>query len=160
MGIAIVFFVFRYLPRNMNSKHFGAFLTLTLALLSGCGPSGPERASVSGKVTLNGQAIEQGTISFLPAEGNTGPSAGGIIANGRYDIKKQDGPVLGKSRVELRSWKKTGRQIPNPMSAGAMMDEKVEAFPDRFSNESTLIKEVQSGHNIFDFELESSDASP
>jgi hypothetical protein len=130
------------------------FLTL------GCGPAGPERASVSGQVTLDGQAIEQGTISFLPAEGNAGPSAGSAITNGRYDIRKANGPVLGKARVELRAWRKTGRQIPNPMSEGALMDEKVEAFPAQFNDESTLLREIKSGHNSFDFELESKAASP
>jgi hypothetical protein len=149
----------------MDCKRFlhfpGYLLALGLiAVVIGCGPATPERASVSGKVTLDGQAIEQGSISFLPAEGNAGPSAGGVIANGRYDIEKKDGPILGKTRIELRAWKKSGRQIPNPMSAGSMMDEKVEAFPKEFNEESTLLKEIKSGHNTFDFELESNNGTP
>jgi hypothetical protein len=144
----------------MKSNVFYIVMALVCLAEVGCGPSGPERASVSGKVTLDGKLIEQGTINFLPAEGNAGPSTGGVITNGRYDIRKVDGPVLGKARIELRAWRKTGRQIPNPMSAGSMMDEKVEAFPKTFNDESTLLKEVESGHNTFDFELDSPPATP
>jgi hypothetical protein len=40
------------------------------------------------------------------------------------------------------------------------MDEKVEAFPAEFNNESTLIRDIVSGHNTLDFELESTSAKP
>jgi hypothetical protein len=135
-------------------------LLLSLLLLTGCGARGPERASVSGKVTLDGKAIEMGSITFVPADGNAGPTAGSAITAGQFDIKKAVGPVLGKHKVELRAWRLTGKQIPNPMSPGAMMDEKVEAFPEQFNNASTLIREIESGHNTFDFELESAAPPP
>lgn len=137
-----------------------SLIAMALLSITGCGPTGPERASVSGVVTLNGQAIEQGSITFLPASGNAGPSAGGVISGGKYDIRKVDGPVLGSARIELRAWKKTGRQIPNPMSPGATMDEKVEAFDAEFNDESTLLREIVSGHNTLNFELATGTPKP
>jgi hypothetical protein len=121
----------------------------------GCGSSGPQRASVAGEVTLNGSPIEQGTITFVPASGNAGPTAGGAIIDGKYNVPKAVGPLVGRQRVELRAWRKTGVMIPNPMSAGAMMEEKVEAFGAEFNDQSTLERDVASGHNVFDFALES-----
>ena len=53
---------------------------LLLGLTAGCG--GPPRAKVSGTVTLDGQPVESGTISFYPTA-NSGPTAGGGIENGR-----------------------------------------------------------------------------
>ncbi len=137
----------------MGRKRFA--ILLALIACAGCGPSGPERASVSGSVMLDGKAIEQGSITFLPATGHAGPSVGGVIVDGKYDIRRADGPVLGAARVELRAWRKTGRQIPNPMSAGSTMEEKVETFAAEYNDESTLVREIVSGHNTLNFALDS-----
>jgi hypothetical protein len=126
----------------------------------GCGDSGPPRASAGGVVKLDGQAIEEGSITFVPAEGTSGPTSGARITAGKYNIPKADGPLIGRSKVEIRAWRKTGRQIPNPMSAGALMDEKVEAFPEHYNSASTLVEEIVAGHNVLDFDLKSDPPPP
>lgn len=50
--------------------------------LAGCGQS---TGSVEGEVTYDGQPVENGTITFLPADGK-GPQVGGKILNGRYTV--------------------------------------------------------------------------
>ena len=51
----------------------GSFVILigVAALVSGCGGevSGPPRATIAGKVTLDGKPVEGGEIRFLPAKG-------------------------------------------------------------------------------------------
>jgi hypothetical protein len=55
-----------------------------LICLTGCG--GAYDASVSGKVTMNGQAVPNGTVAFSPVAG--GPAAyGRIEESGNYEIR-------------------------------------------------------------------------
>lgn len=135
-------------------------LLLMFLMAVGCGPDGPERGSVSGTVSLDGKSVKEGSITFIPTDGTTGPTAGGTIADGAFSIPKSLGPLVGKNKVELRAWRLTGRQIPNPMSPGSMMDEKVEAFPPQYNDESTYVIEINSGHNTLDFDLKSAAALP
>lgn len=129
-------------------------LLVCAPLVAGCGPAGPERAEVSGTVTFNGQPVEQGAISFFPAPGVTGPEAGGEIKDGKYHIPKKTGPVVGKNRVELRSFQKSGRMIQDPTGKpGTMAEEIANIFPDEYGRQSTLVKEVKSGRNEIPFEI-------
>lgn len=137
-----------------------SLLLATTLLLAGCSDPGPERASISGSITLDGKPVEQGSITFVPTEGTSGPTAGDVISGGQYEIPRALGPLVGKNKVELRSWRLTGRQIPNPMSPGSTMEERVEAFPAQFNNETTLVREITAGHNSLDFDLKSDRTSP
>jgi hypothetical protein len=127
-------------------------------LLTGCcvplgcsSGDGLERAGVRGKVQVDGQPLDEGSINFFPAGGAEGPSAGGTIAHGTYDIPKASGPVVGKNRVEIRGVKKTGRQVPNHMAPGTMRDEIVEVLPAEVNTKSTLVRDVAKGTNDIDF---------
>jgi hypothetical protein len=56
-----------------------------LAVLAGCGGGG----SVSGKVTLDGQPLTSGTVTFHPV--GSGPTAIGTIGtDGRYELRIGD----------------------------------------------------------------------
>ena len=84
----------------MISNHAVSIGLLIVTLAStGCGPSeaGPERVTASGTVT----GVANGTISFLPAEGTTGPSATASIVDGRYCFDKTNGPVAGSYNVVI-----------------------------------------------------------
>jgi hypothetical protein len=73
------------------SKANWLLLLLVVAFLSGCGSNG---GSISGTVFYNGKELEKGYISFTPKDGH-GPTAGGPIANGKYDLKNLvPGPKL------------------------------------------------------------------
>lgn len=131
-------------------------LSIILCSTSGCGPAGPERAEVSGIVTFNGQPVEQGAISFFPAPGVIGPEAGGEIKDGKYFLPRRTGPVVGKNRVELRSFQKSGRKIQDPTAPqGTLADEITNIFPPEYASQSTLVREVQSGKNVIEFQIES-----
>jgi len=131
-----------------------ALLLFAVALTIGCGPSGPTRAEVSGIVSLNGTPVSEGSINFFPAEGNKGPEAGGAIRDGKYHIPRAVGPVVGKNRVELRSFQKSGRRIQDPTAPpGTFTDEITNVFPAEFNSKSTLVQEIQPGKNEIPFEI-------
>jgi prepilin-type N-terminal cleavage/methylation domain-containing protein len=92
-------------------------IALSLMFLSACSSSGPERAEVHGRVTLDGEPVAEGAIQFLPTDGTVGPSTGGVIANGEYRLPAHQGPVVGKNRVELRAFRKSAEKMQDPHRA-------------------------------------------
>lgn len=147
-----------------------ASLRLTLLAfaiaLAGCGRSGIERASIHGKVTIDGEPVEAGSIRMVSLESEGGPSAGGEIVNGAYDIASAMGPSLGKHRVEVLVPYRTGRKVPSPFAmpptdpnasteAAGVVDEWAEKAPARYNKESTLEVVIQSGRNEFDVLMQS-----
>lgn len=123
-----------------------------LCSLLGC--SGGDRAEVSGTVSLNGKPIPEGSISFIPIEGNQGPEVGAVINNGRYHIPRSQGVMVGKNRVELKAFRNSGRKFPDPTGPpGTLAEERVPAFPPEYNERSTLIRDVQKGSNTIDLDI-------
>ena len=100
---------------------------------------------------IDGQPVEKGSIAVIPEKG---PTAGAEIKGGSYQIPVETGPVLGKSRVEIKATHKTGKQIEagSPFPPGTMTDEIVLL---EFKNEDSLTVDVKSGENEKDFSLTS-----
>ena len=109
------------------------------------------RAEVRGEVKVDGAPLGEGSIDFFPAEGTVGPTAGGVIANGKYDIPRRKGPAVGRNRVEIHCVKKTGRMVPNAAEPGTMREETVEGLPADVNSKSTLVRDVSQGSNVIDF---------
>ena len=91
-------------------------LVLFFAVAIGCS-EGPRRASVGGTVSVAGKPLERGVITFIPVEGGKGPRAGGEISDGEYSLDGSAGAVVGKCRVEIRGFRKTGRKVNSPHGA-------------------------------------------
>ena len=144
-------------PRQLVLALQGAFLGLLTALLvAGCGgQSGPARGAVAGKVTVDGEPLKQGVISYRPTGETKGPSAGSEVKGGRYSIPRESGPLAGKYRVEISAKKGTGKMIEVPEPAGTKMELTVEALPKKYNSETTLEREIKVGNNSHDFELQS-----
>lgn len=86
----------------MNRRH-AAFLTgaaFLVFLFAGCGDGLYE---VSGTVNVNGKPVEQGMITFYPADGQ-GQPAGDAIKNGQYKLKAK----AGLMKVAITASKQTG----------------------------------------------------
>lgn len=128
----------------------------SMTMMLGCRRhSSLERAMVTGRVMLDGEAIVQGVIGFYPIGDTRGPVAGASIRDGRYAMSLTDGPVVGRNRVEIHAMKNTGRRIQAATAdPGVLMDETIEAVPDRYNTQSTLECLVKRGKNQFDFLLE------
>jgi hypothetical protein len=72
------------------------------ACATGCGDGRPERAAVSGKVSIDGMPLTKGAISFIPVKGRQ--ASGAIDSEGRYVLscfEKGDGAILGEYQVTV-----------------------------------------------------------
>lgn len=138
----------------MRSRRWSCFVSLFLGVvlascLPGCAESdGLDRGSVTGKVTLDGQPVPEGTITFWPTEGTTGPMASGMITAGQYSISASEGgPVWGKHLVKIEWYRDSGKKD----AGGAPIMEQ--AIPPQYGANSTTTVEIQSGANEHNFEM-------
>lgn len=128
-------------------------------LTTGCG--GSDRPSVSGKVTLDGTAIEEGEIRFVPTKFTLGKEAptttGAAIKQGAYEVPSETGPLPGAYRVEIRASRKTGKREPAvpPAPPGTMIDITEQYVPAKYNRDSELTLDITKGRNKKDFELSS-----
>lgn len=81
------------------------FLAASCGLISGllgCGPDGPTRIALSGKVTQDGKPVAKGAISMVPAAGHRGVAANTAVQQGRYQFTSEDGPGPGPYKVTVQ----------------------------------------------------------
>ena len=112
---------------------------------SGCHRTGPDLAPVSGRVTLDGKPAESTKVMFYP-EGAESPSLARTDKDGRYMLRYKrgvEGGTIGWNTVRLETVTEVthGQQL----------------VPERFITGSDLRREVKSGKNTFDFELNALD---
>jgi len=152
----------RLLGRAPRSAVCASLLAL-LALLpcTGCGSSSEGvRAAVQGKVTLDGKPLEAAAIVFHCGQGEGKITAFGLVENGSFEIAAEEGPLVGKARVEFQ---------PKPIDQATFEEEldkttsrrrsrpklTVVDIPLQYGPESTLTAHVtEDGENTFDFALE------
>src|SRR5262249_32172402 len=65
-------------------------------VIVGCNSQGPT-ASIYGTVTLDGEPLEKGTITFTSVDSG-GAICSGVISRGQYSV---DNVLAGKNRVEV-----------------------------------------------------------
>jgi hypothetical protein len=116
-------------------------------------PEGPALEGVSGTVTLDGQPLKQGSISFSSG----GASGGSVIADGEFAIARAEGLPAGKYRVVIDAGDEVPvARAPGPpgVSAARPKSERKRLVPKQYNEESTLTAEVKPGSpNVFEFAL-------
>ena len=125
-------------------------LTIGALFSAGCGGGA---VTVRGAVLYDGKPVEEGSISFESEDGS-GPSLGGKIEAGRYDVAAPGG--AGKKIVRIRGVLKTGRRIEAgpPAPKGMLVDEIKAQIPSAYNDRSTLTVDVAAGKaNEHDFNL-------
>lgn len=120
---------------------------LAATALTGCGSDGPQLASVTGVITIDGQPLPDATVEFQPSPGS--PSIGVTDSSGRYKLKftaKKAGAMLGKHqvRITLEKTDAEGKRV------GPVL-----AIPAKYNRSSELTAEVKAGSNQVDFALTS-----
>ena len=84
---------------RMKSKSsellFTGLIAFVILLLAGC--SGDGNVIITGKVTVDGTAVETGSIAFAPADGKTSVE-GAEIVNGDYKAKVPPGEKIVRIR--------------------------------------------------------------
>jgi len=98
------------------------FLWLLLGLtvsLTGCG-KGPRvfRLPVFGAVSLSSGEKPNGSITFLPDEGRSGPAATASLVDGEYRFDHDNGPTAGPHRVMVT------RIVPKETTLASRGDKK------------------------------------
>lgn len=124
-----------------------------LMTLAGCGGSDiPPLGTVTGSVTLNGQAVDEATVEFLPEEGGR-PSIGVTDSSGTYSLTYRPsvkGAIVGRHSVRITTKRdQSGGEGDQPL-----VEARPEIIPQQYNDETTLKVEVKSGQNPHDFKLE------
>ena len=123
-----------------------------VVLVSGCGDG---RVRVHGTVLFEGKPLEEGFVSFEPADG-VGPTTGGPVTDGRYDLTGEARATVGDKLVRIYASRATGRKIPagSPAPPGAIVDEMIQCVPKQYNDQSTLKVQITPGRdNTHDFDL-------
>lgn len=127
----------------------------TLALIVvGCNSQGAGRASVSGKVTFDGQPVGTGQIVFEPA--GSGRLGIAQIVNGAYAMPAEQGPTSGSYIVRITADRPTGKTAKGPASSGEQTSTEVyeQYIPLKYNEQSELRIEIGAdGTLAHDFDL-------
>ena len=104
---------------------------------------------ISGQVRYDGQPVQQGFISFIPADGR-GPGAETVIQDGRYRVDVAPGP----KKVVIEGLENIGeRHVGGPESPLAPVEKQY--LPSRYSDRlmTELTCDISSGKAEYDFLL-------
>ena len=126
------------------------FLCAMVLVIAGCGGD-PNLATVTGKVTLDGEPLADAFLTFFPTGGEGSTSAGVTDANGEYTLKfsrDKAGAWIGENRVEI-----TTADVESVDGEDVAIPEKV---PAKYNTNTELVRDVKAGNNRLDFELNSS----
>jgi hypothetical protein len=131
-----------------------AALSVLTLVITGCGNG---LASVTGAVTLDGQAItgpnKYGTVSFYRESGGGAPAIGIMDQTGHYTLKtgSADGIEPGTYRVAIAVKKVTPATQQDGLSTATLIT------PEKYSStqQSGFRHEVKPGRNTIDFALSS-----
>jgi hypothetical protein len=135
----------------MNLRVIRHFLCLSsfVVTLVACSSS-PEKGTVSGKVTLDGQPLKSGLIRFVPVDGLT-PTSDTTIVEGNFTASVPP----GEKRVEITAPKVVGTKKLYDTPDSPTVDIVEELLPPRYNVASTLTLDIAAGEQSKDFALES-----
>jgi hypothetical protein len=122
---------------------------LLAAAVAGCGPSGPERAVVTGAVTYEGQTIADGMICFIPRDGTTGPSMVAAVTGGNYKVDTWGGLPVGSYRVEITAFRNRSRGTLDGRATLSEWESKFpreQYLPAKYNTNTELKTTIESGH--------------
>jgi hypothetical protein len=108
----------------------------------GCTDPATRTYPVSGSVTLDGQPIESGSITFESADGGAGVFSE-AIRNGQYQLRS----TAGMKKVSISAYRPRGdQQTATP--------DRENYIPARYNAQTTLTVEIKrDGDNQHDFSL-------
>jgi hypothetical protein len=153
---------------NRRPLWIAVLLAVGMTAFVGCGDDSglAKRYPVSGKVTYKGEAVEKGTIAFVPVEAG-GRAASGQIDKGSYSLttlSPGDGAMSGKYKVTVISTEIDTTEMKEIAKGGQLHHDKAflkatknakSLVPSKYSLAETsgLDKEVKAGANTINIEL-------
>lgn len=131
---------------NHSTTRSVGILALFVVGLAGCGSSVEDPSvPIAGKVTLNGDPLPEGNITFFPADGQ-GATAGAPIKDGVYETRIAPGPKT----VRITAQREDPNTPPDPRGGPAMR----QYLPAKYNSRTTLKTDVPAeGSSTINFEL-------
>lgn len=139
----------------MNRSTYYVAVALCFAICTGCSDGGPELASVTGVVTIDGKPIPNAVLTFVPEEGS--PSYGQTSRDGHYALMFTDtkqGAMLGTHQVSIEVQRISKEEMAEMKAQGMEVPDKSVEIPKAYRQPGALTAEVKRGSNAIDFHLE------
>jgi hypothetical protein len=127
--------------RPQRRPYTSTAIVIAALVLAACATQGPELGSVSGTVKMDGQPVPYAQLSFEP-EGPGRAATGRADENGEYALEYSPtaaGALVGPVIVRIST----------------LTADHPETIPPKYNTKSELKRQVESGSNTIDFELES-----
>jgi hypothetical protein len=125
------------------------FWYLGLLALAGCGDG---KSTVSGTVSLDGQPVDNGTITFVNSEGGKLIREGAVISGGKFEATV----LPGNFKIELNSQKVVGKRTQKGFDGkDETLEISEEMFPDKYNVKTELTQEIKRGSNPITLDLKS-----
>lgn len=146
--------------RSKRRLNLAILVFAAFGLAVGC--SGPSddlpREAVYGTVTLDGQPLANGTITFMPAGGG-GTGGGSEIKDGSFSISRDAGLVPGNYNVAINASAKREERAKPEQVGGTRKESQLakELIPAKFNSKTVLKAEIKKGggNDNLKFDLES-----
>src|SRR5689334_2131813 len=109
---------------------------VALVTLAGCSDG---KVIVRGMVNVDKQPLETGMIALEPADGQ-GPTTGGEIKEGRYELIGNAAAIPGEKIVRISGVRKTGKMVEAspPAPKGTLIPQMEHCVPSQYNTESKL----------------------
>ena len=137
------------------------FLLVVVLPVASCGPAGLEKSTVSGRITFQGQPIQDGAIRFVPVKGTKGPATVGTIRGGTYTVTARGGVPVGTLRVEVEAYRPlpgakpyTREQAEGTRGVVEGDYPKTQFLPPKHNTKSTLEVTIESGSKTVTKDIE------
>ncbi|QDU73464.1 hypothetical protein Pan97_04360 [Bremerella volcania] len=122
-------------------------LLASLSFLAGCSAS-DGMITISGSVTLDGEPVQDGSISLMPING--GSMGGGLIENGHYTAKSSPGEMA----VQIHAHKMVPKKNPTREEVErGLTEDSVSIIPAVYNRQSELRITVAPDQKNFEFQL-------
>lgn len=109
------------------------FLCCFCIFLGGCENALDQRVAISGTISVDGEKLERGVVSFVSVD-NPDVVEGGVVENGVFECEV----LTGEKLVRCSGEKVVGTYAPDPLFPDKVVD-KLEEFPESaFSQEIKL----------------------
>ncbi len=136
-----------------SSVGLRAGVPLLALVVCGCGSSGPEIASVSGRVTMDGKPLANATVVFIPENGR--PAGATTDADGNYVLnfaQGRRGAIPGKNAIRIST-----QRDPTPGDENTKgIPGSKETIPPKYNAVSELSFDVEpKKRNVANFDLKS-----
>lgn len=128
------------------SRAWAFGISVVLLAAPACGPQGPQRITIKGTATLDGEPITFGEVIFVPTDPAIA-SAGGRIADGAFSVAVFKGP----HRVQIMATRVQSRSDGSGDGGYELIPGNI--IPRRYNDNTTLSFDVQNAKDKPKFEL-------